>query len=96
MDTKVYNGEVIETFEKGEAYKLLIPLVQKELQNLERAYQCKNLQELAHTHGKYDGLIFILNLIETYKQQGKMTQEQNILNEIKQKSKDNAEEPKEL
>ena len=74
IEEALKNYEAIKQFEGIEAYKLVIEPLQKEIDSLKHAYKLK-VKEAERFDGYYDGLKFVLDLLESYKSQGELAYE---------------------
>lgn len=74
IDEALKNYSAIKQFEGLEAFKLIIEPLKKELDGLKHAYKLK-VEDAKRFDGYYEGLKFVLDLLDAYKIQGELAYE---------------------
>lgn len=75
IEEKIRLAEVVDTFVKSDAYKLLVVPLLQEIDSLKSAYDCKTVAEIAALRGEYKGLTYLPNLIQAYEKEGQIAKE---------------------
>lgn len=74
IESRLKNLEAIKAFESSEAFTLLILPLQERIESMKHAYKMK-VETAKRYDGLWEGLNFVLDLLEQYKQDGQLAQE---------------------
>ena len=84
IENALKNLEAIKQFEGIDAYKLIIEPLKQEIDSLKHAYKMK-VEDAKRFDGYYEGLKFILDLLDSYKKNGEIANEAQLRLEEKER-----------